>query len=132
MDEQRVNALSNQQAVAAVNKVVDAWVRKNGARALHEVGNLRITAQEQKIAVPSSLVLADIGKTTDEQGNTARGLLSGFLESDDAQIRTWADEAVSEFSGSSAQVDPVFTLQKLGKGDIAAIAVLAAALFGMS
>ena len=58
MDEQRVNALSNQQAVAAVNKVVDAWVRKNGARALHEVGNLRITAQEQKIAVPSSLVLA--------------------------------------------------------------------------
>jgi hypothetical protein len=131
MDEQRVNALSNQQAVAAVNKVVDAWVRKNGAQALHEVGNLRITAREQKISVPSSLVLTDISKTTDEQGNTARGLLSGYLESDNAQIRTWADEAVSEFSGSSAQVDPVavFTLEKLGKGDIAAIAILAAALF---
>jgi hypothetical protein len=28
MDEQRVNALSNQQAVAAVNKVVDAWSEK--------------------------------------------------------------------------------------------------------
>jgi hypothetical protein len=67
--------------------------------------------------------------TTDEQGNIARGLLSSFLESDDAQIRTWADEAVSEFSGSSAQVEPIFSLQKLGKGDIGAIAVLAA-LFG--
>jgi hypothetical protein len=156
MDD-RVAALDDARAVAGLNVVVDLWTKSDGLGALRDIEQLRLDAHEQNVAIPDSLMVSDLSKVTPEQGEIAREILSGLLESDDARVRNWASTAVGRYSGEHAQVDPLITpivitglfaamvlvskvytdekgrlrLQKLHKGDVAAIAGIAATMFGL-
>jgi hypothetical protein len=156
MADERIMQLTDAQAIAAVNRVVDHWLKSHGSDALRDVERVRVEAERQNIRMPSTLMLERLEQVKPEQGEVARELLLAFADSDDAEVRSWCGGAIEAYSGDHAQVDPftaalivtglfsamvlvskIYTgedgkmkLQKLHKGDIAGIAGVAAAIFG--
>src|ERR1700719_1517073 len=96
MDD-RIIALDDARAVAALNAVVDLWTKSDGLGALRDIEQLRAAAQEQSIAIPDALIVSDLSKVTREQGELAREILSGLSESDDARVRDWASAAIGKY-----------------------------------
>jgi hypothetical protein len=155
MIEKNIASLEDKQALVAVNRIVDFWLKDQGAVALRDVERVRLEAERQKVTVPPILIILDIENVTREQGEIARELLEGFLKSSDPKVREWCRASIAEVSGTKAQLDPltaglivtglfsamvlvskVYTdkegrirLAKLNKGDVAAIAGIAAAIF---
>jgi hypothetical protein len=157
MTEQAIAKLDDKQAVVAVNLVVDQWLKHDGARALNDVEQVRLEAEHQKIAVPNVLVVTELDHVTSEQGDIAREVLQGFYESANANARMWCRVAIDQVTGTRTQFDPLTAsliatglfsamvlvsklysdkegkvrLTKLNKGDVAAIAGVAAAMFAV-
>lgn len=157
MTNENIDALDPQQAVAAVNKVIDEWLKRDGAGALSNIESVRIEAERQNVSIPAVLKIAKIDDVTREQGDLAKEMLRAMTESKDANAREWCRRALTSVSGDKVQFDPltatlittglfsamVFVsklytdkdgkihLAKLNKGDVAAIAGIAAAMLAI-
>jgi hypothetical protein len=101
-----IKALSDQQAVDAVNLLAESWLDGRGREAYAVMQKARAFTDKNHVDLP--LWAIGPAKVTPDVAETCRIILMIVVEGRDAQAGDWARAAVSKITGKKAYaVDPL-------------------------